>query len=112
MSQGVRIVFHSGNATPVPVLQKAGWQLIALPGCRSTDQYSQYRPIERAGKGSRAEETRDRKAGGTFGGVEQTTRGPRPGKPGRGPLIVMGFDGVAGVDPRTTAPHKAAVGRG
>ena len=38
MPQGVRIVFHGGNATPVPALQKAGSQLIALPGCRSTNK--------------------------------------------------------------------------
>jgi hypothetical protein len=67
MPQGVRIVFHGGNATPVPALQKAGSQLIALPGCRSTDQYCQHRPSQRAGKGSRAEETRDRKPRRTLG---------------------------------------------
>lgn len=56
MPQGVRIVFHGGNATPVPALQKAGSQLIALSGCRSTDQYCQHWPSQRAGKGRRAEQ--------------------------------------------------------
>jgi hypothetical protein len=72
MPRGVRIVFHGDNATPVPELQKAGSQLIALPGCRSTDHYCQHGPSPRAGKGSRAEETRDRKPRRTLG-----LKGPR-----------------------------------
>jgi hypothetical protein len=67
MPQGVRIVFHGGNATPVPALKKIGSQLIALPGCRSTDQYCQHRPCQRTGMGSRAKEALDRKPRGTSG---------------------------------------------
>src|SRR5580698_5518868 len=67
MPQGVRIVFHGGNATPVPALQKARSQRIALPGCRSTDQNQPAR-----WQGSRAEETRDSKPRKTLG-----LKGPR-----------------------------------
>jgi hypothetical protein len=67
MPQGARIVFHGGNTTPVPALKKAGSQLIALPGCSRTNQSRQHRPSQRAGKGSRAEETRDRKPRRTLG---------------------------------------------
>ncbi|MGA2652892.1 MAG: hypothetical protein ABSF28_20330 [Terracidiphilus sp.] len=55
MPQGVRIVFHGSNATPVPALQKAKSQLIALPGCRSTDQYGRHRPNQRSGNGTVAD---------------------------------------------------------
>jgi hypothetical protein len=60
MLQGVRIVFHGNDATPVPALQKPGSQLIALPGCRNRGQYGQHRSSQRVGKAGRAEETRDR----------------------------------------------------
>jgi hypothetical protein len=36
--QGVRIVCHNGNATPVPALQKAGSKLISPLGFRTADQ--------------------------------------------------------------------------